>query len=40
MLTCYLEQIKNNHPEMNFDINEQNVPLIENYLHKINQLQS
>jgi hypothetical protein len=39
MLTALLEQIRTNHPEIQFNLDEKSMPLIENYLTKIQQLQ-
>lgn len=39
-MASLLEQIKTNHPNVAFNIGDQNIPLIENYLHKIQQLQT
>lgn len=40
MLTALLEQIRTNHPEVQFKLDEKSMPLIENYLTKIEQLQT
>jgi hypothetical protein len=40
LLTAMLEQIRTIHPEVQFQLEENSLPLIENYLTKIQQLQA